>query len=104
MAKASTVDVTVHYEEVGRLLRSDAVHDLLDIDARAVAADARGRAPKDTGRGARSINSAVVLTSDEWEALISWDQFHYYMYFSEKGSRQRPARPFLVPALRAAQH
>lgn len=103
MAK-STVDVTVDHDQIGRLLRSDAVHDLLKIDSQPIVDAARGRAPKATGRGAASIDSAVILTSDEWESLISWDQLHYYMYFSERPTRQRPARPFLVPALRAAQH
>lgn len=104
MPQSSTVEVTIHHDEVDHILRSGATHDMLTEAAIPIVQDARGRAPKATGRGSRSINSAVILKGDEWEALISWDQFHYYMYFSEKGDRYRPPHAFLVPALRAAQH
>jgi hypothetical protein len=100
---ASTVTTTVHHAVVDEILSSSATRLMLHDAARPIILDARGRAPKATGRGSRSIDSASVLSFGEWEELISWDQFHYYMYFSEKGSRQRPARPFLVPALQAAQ-
>jgi HK97 gp10 family phage protein len=102
MATAS-VQVDVDYDAVGRITRSGDVHDMLAAASLPVVFDARARAPKATGRGARSIHSAMVLTSDEWEALISWDQLHYYMYFNERGTRYRPPHAFLVPALKAAQ-
>lgn len=101
---ASTVEVTVHPEAVDDILSSSGTRQMLLEASRPIVADARGRAPKDTGRGARSIDSEIILKDGEWEALISWDQFHYYMYFSEKGDRQRPPHAFLVPALRAAEH
>lgn len=102
MPTRTSVQVTVDYDAVERLSRSDAVRDLLEEGVKPVVFDARGRAPKDTGRGARSIHSETVLTSDEWEAIVSWDQFHYYMYFAERGDRYRAPHPFLVPALKDA--
>lgn len=101
MAKAS-VQVDVDYDAVDRLTRSSEVHAMLADASLPIVFDARARAPKDTGRGARSIHSEMILTQDEWEAVISWDQIHYYMYYSERGTRQRPPHAFLVPALKAA--
>lgn len=60
---------------------------------------AAAHAPKNTGRGAASIRAEAVLDGPEWTARISWDRDHYYMYFRERGTRQLPARPFLVPTL-----
>lgn len=104
MATKSTVIVTTHDDEIDRLVASDDVHDMLFALSQPVVADARGRAPKATGRGARSIHSEMILTNEQWQAVISWDQFHYYMYFSEEGTKQRPPHAFLVPALRRAAH
>ena len=101
MAKSS-VQVIVDYDAVDRLTRSGEVYNMLYAASEPVVADARARAPKDTGRGARSIHSEMILTKDEWEAVISWDQHHYYMRFSELGDRQRPPHAFLVPAIKAA--
>jgi HK97 gp10 family phage protein len=103
MADSTSVQVTVNYDAVERLTRSGEAHDMLAAASMPVVFDARGRAPKDTGRGARSVHSEMVLTADEWESVISWDQLHYYMRFSELGTQQRPPHPFLVPALKAAQ-
>lgn len=97
-----TVQVTVDYDAVEQLSRSGAVRDMLADAATPVVYEARSRAPKATGRGARSIHSEMLLTSDEWEALISWDRDHYYMKFAERGDRYRPPHAFLVPALKDA--
>lgn len=104
MATKTQVVVTTHDDEIERLLTLEATHDMLYAQSQPIVMDARGRAPKATGRGARSIHSEMVLTTDQWEAVISWDQFHYYMYFNEAGTKERPPRPFLVPALRGAAH
>lgn len=84
------------------MMRSGATKDMLYDATAPVVDDAQGRAPKATGAGARGIHQELVLTADEWESLVSWDQDQFYMYWHEKGSRYLPARPFLVPALRAA--
>lgn len=102
MPTRSTVQVTVDYDAVDRLTRSSNVRSMLQDAIKPVVDDARGRAPKASGRGARSVHSELVLTSDEWEAIVSWDQFHYYMLFAERGDRYRPPHPFLVPALKDA--
>lgn len=97
----ANVQVTVHYDAIDRLAASGEVRDML-LDASApVVTLAKARAPKDTGAGAAGIHTEMVLTGQEWEALTSWDQEQFYMVFHEKGDRQLPARPFLVPALRA---
>jgi HK97 gp10 family phage protein len=98
----ASVQVDVDYDAVDRLTRSGDVYNMLSTAAQPVVFDARARAPKDTGRGAHSIHSEMILTPDEWEAVISWDREHYYMYFNERGTRYRPPHAFLVPALKAA--
>lgn len=102
MPGRSDVRVVVHHDAIQRLLTSDDARDMLRDASHPVVAEARARAPKDTGAGARRIHTEMVLDRDEWDALISWDREHFYLYWHEKGSRQLPARPFLVPALRAA--
>lgn len=102
MANVQDVQVTVHEDVIDRLLTSSNVHDMLLDASHPVVLQARTRAPKNTGAGAASIHTQMVLTGDEWEALTSWDQDHFYLMWHETGSRQLPARPFLVPALRAA--
>lgn len=102
MPTVEPVHVTVHLDAIERIMVSDDMRDELYTSVGPVVTDARSRAPHDTGLGAASIHAEMVLTSAEWEALVSWDQERYYMYFSEKGTRYMPARPFLVPALRAA--
>jgi len=100
----TSVQVNVDYDAIDRLTRSGSTHDMLAAASLPIVFDARARAPKKTGRGARSIHSEMILTSDEWQAVISWDQIHYYMYFNERGTRYRPPHAFLVPALKDAQH
>lgn len=99
---AEQVLVTVHHDAIDRLVSSGAVEQFLEDASRPVVQQAKARAPRDTGAGAASIHTEMILSSGEWQALTSWDQDHFYMYWHEKGSRQLPARPFLVPALRAA--
>lgn len=99
---ADRVDVIVHQDAIDRLEASGEVRDMLFDASHPVVLTAKARAPKATGQGAAHIHTEMVLTAGEWEALTSWDQDNYYMYWHERGSRQLPARPFLVPALRAA--
>lgn len=96
------VKVTVHDDAIDRLLAGDDVRSMLLDASDPIVLQARARAPHDTGLGAASIHTEVILTGGEWEALTSWEQERYYMRFHELGTRQLPARPFLVPALRAA--
>lgn len=63
--------------------------------AEAVVGHAQRRAPKDTGEGAKSIHAERV--GDHYR--VSYDKEHDYMRFSELGTRKRPARPFLRPAV-----
>lgn len=95
------VDVTVHYDTIARITGSGDVRDYLLDATHPVAVQAKARAPHNTGAGAAGIHTEMILTQGEWEALVSWEQEEFYMYWHEKGSRYLPARPFLVPALRA---
>lgn len=96
------VEVYVHQDAIDRLDASGEVRDMLFDASHPVVVAAKARAPKDTGRGAAHIHTEMILTAGEWAAFTSWDQDQFYMYWHERGSRQLPARPFLVPALRAA--
>lgn len=62
--------------------------------ADAVVSQARRLAPKDTGAGAASIHAEPTGGGFR----VSWDEDHFYMQYSELGSRRQPARPFLRPA------
>lgn len=102
MPDTGKVDVTVHNDAIDHMLASGDVRDMLYDATHPVVLQARSRAPHDTGAGAAGIHTEMILTQGEWIALVSWEQQEFYMYWHEKGSRKLPARPFLVPALRAA--
>ena len=66
------------------------------------AAKARMFAARDTGAGAESIRARLVgnyAGDARYAALVSWDQVHFYMRFSEFGTKFMPAHPALQPAL-----
>jgi HK97 gp10 family phage protein len=61
--------------------------------------EARRQAPKRTGAGARSIRALVRTMPDgSQEYRVTWDRDHFYMRFSEFGTKNKRARPFLTPA------
>lgn len=97
-----TVRVDVHEDAIERMVVSPDTRVMLLSAAQPVVNAAKSRAPRATGRGAEGIHAEVVLDGHELAALVSWEQEEFYMYWHEKGSRMLPARPFLVPALRAA--
>jgi hypothetical protein len=98
------VEVEVHEEVIRELLLSRETKTMLSGIGDEVARMAQALAPKKTGRGARSIHSDMEIVGDSWEAHVSWSWPNaFYMYWHELGSRQLPPRPFLVPALMAAQ-
>ena len=63
-----------------------------------IAADARADAPKDTGKGAASIDYEVGEDSKGAYVRVSWSKDRFYMLFSEVGTSKKSARPFLRPA------
>jgi HK97 gp10 family phage protein len=60
--------------------------------------DARLLAPRNTGKGAKSIRGWVKISRGNGVARVTWDKKHYYMRFHETGTRKMSARPFLRPA------
>lgn len=60
-----------------------------------IVAEMRRLAPKDTGEGAESIHAELDDSGDFYR--VSWDEAHFYMYFSEVGTGDEPARPFMRP-------
>ena len=97
------VHVDLYREEIRQLVVSDDTKNMVHDIADPVEHLAQVLAPKDTGRGARSIHTEMVLDGDDWEARISWTWPEtYYLYWHEQGSRELVPRPFLEPALRAA--
>lgn len=65
-----------------------------------IADDARRRAPKDTGKAARSIAPRIVR-STRHEVEIAIGPGHkegWYLIFHELGTSKLPAKPFLRPA------
>lgn len=93
-----TVRVDINQRELDALLRSPDARELLLEVSRPHVGEAQAAAPRRTGAGAESIHAEAVLEDGKWEALVSWDRRHFYMYFHEVGTRQLSARPFLVPS------
>lgn len=94
--------VIYHPEAERELLFSAGFRRALEQICDDIARDASIAAPKETGRGAKSIHGEVLASADGWEGRVSWTRDRYYMYMQEKGwtarGRKVPARPFLRPA------
>jgi HK97 gp10 family phage protein len=70
----------------------------LENIGKAIANDARAAAPKQTGKGARSIHHEVGVDSDGAYVRVSWSKEAFYMQFAELGTSKQNATPFLRPA------
>lgn len=75
----------------------DAQRVLRDLGEQVVS-DAQRDAPKRTGAGAESIHYEIDHDSKGSYVRIGWDKEHWYLIFSELGTSQTTARPFLRPA------
>ena len=60
--------------------------------------EARRRAPKRTGAGAKSIRVSSKIVDGAQQFQVSWDRDHFYMAFHEQGASGVRKRPFLKPA------
>lgn len=62
--------------------------------------EARRRAPKDSGAGAKSIRVERHYDRSTRKVTyrVAWDREHFYMAFHELGTEKISARPFLRPA------
>lgn len=65
--------------------------------AEMLAAEARRRAPKKTGKGAASIHAEKRGRGQ----AVSWDEAHDYMRFPEFGTEDMPPQAFLRGAVKA---
>jgi HK97 gp10 family phage protein len=89
------VRVVLYQSEIERIVKDEAVRQLLLAEGRDLADASARAAPKATGAGADSIRAETILDGDSWEARVAWDREHFYMYFHQKGTRYLPARPFM---------
>jgi HK97 gp10 family phage protein len=96
--------VRLYEHEILQLGDSAAAAELTLQAAEGVALDARRGAPRNTGRGAESIQPWPGRDARGPYADVSWDQDHFYMSFHENGTHKQPARPFLGPALDRYMH
>lgn len=71
----------------------DAIRDEGMLDQ--IVDEMRRLAPENTGKGADSIDYELDESGEFWR--ISWGKAHFYMYFSEVGTDDEPARPFMRP-------
>lgn len=85
------VTVIVNSAEVKALARAEWMRTELQARSDAVAAQARGRAPRRTGAGAASIHGEVVSAGDGLEGRVSWDSAHAYMRFTHSHAIQDAA-------------
>lgn len=79
-------------------VRSD-VAALITRYAKLIAVDAKRRAPRDTGRGIKSIKAELERVLTDLAAEVHVHAF--WMRFIEKGTSRLTARPFLIPAFEA---
>ena len=86
------VTVIVHHAEIKVLPRAGWMRPEMQTRADAIAAQARGRAPRRTGAGAASIHGEVVDAGDGFEGRVSWDIAHDYMRFQHSHAIQDAAR------------
>lgn len=103
MARVPDPTFIYHADVEREILFSGQARDLVDRVGTIIAREAADDAPKDSGAGARSIQSVPRLTPDGWQARVSWTRRHYYLYMHEKGWQYRPAKPFLRPAIDRAR-
>jgi HK97 gp10 family phage protein len=100
-----TTRVDYHESAERELAMSGNMRDLMRHIGNGIARDARAHAPvgHPSHGGAASIHAVTDLSPRGWEVKVSWSPSHYYMSFSEVGSRYMHARPFLRPALERAR-
>jgi HK97 gp10 family phage protein len=87
----------------GRALERDLAYNpdvtaALNKIAKALADDARALAPKQTGKGARSIDHEIGFDEKGAYVRVSWSKEAFYMQFAEFGTSRQAATPFLRPA------
>lgn len=77
-----------------------AIKKAVEESAEAVKADTARDVPKDSGNLGRKVD--VKYQDDGFTATVGWhDPDDYYARYLEAGTRRRPARPSLGPALEA---
>lgn len=96
---AAGVSVLTNFAEIQATLLEPWFGELLEAYGQQVATRARANAPKRSGAGAASIHVEVVIERGELVALISWDETHAYMRFTDLGTRYISARHYLEQAL-----
>ena len=93
------VRVVVRHDQIEQLVREASLREGMLAAAAPVVDVARAGAPHRTGRGAGTIHAEAALLDGEWDALVSWSQLGFYMYFQDVGTRRLPARRFLEHAV-----
>jgi HK97 gp10 family phage protein len=93
----SSYTVDIDAAAIAKLATSEAVMAAIaesgELDV--IVAEMRRLAPKDTGKGAESINWELDPSGEFFR--VTWDKAHFYMYFFEVGTVLIPARPFARP-------
>lgn len=92
-----------NFDELGRRARNQVIRKGLRAAGRPVVDEARRRAPRRTGKGARAIRSEVVIKGESAEVRVGVSKRRYYLKFHETGTRHHRAQPWLKPALLAAK-
>jgi HK97 gp10 family phage protein len=90
---------TINFDEkaLAKLATSEAVMEAMaesgELDV--IVAEMRRLAPRDSGKGAESIDWELDESGEFFR--ISWGKDEFWMYFSEVGTVLQPARPFMRP-------
>lgn len=92
------MSVDFNRKAVEQVMRDPKLARELLADGWKIAEVAAQLAPKDTGRGARSIRAELVKGRGDPEVRVSWDVSAFWMGFQELGTEERSARPFLRTA------
>lgn len=87
------------FEELSVKAQRSALRKAARAAVKPIIQDARTKAPKRTGKAAKSIHASIKGTNGKVEAKIGPRPKYFYLQFHELGTSKMSARPFLRPAL-----
>lgn len=100
MATRAEVRFVANPRAVEQLLHDEGMRRMISRVGVAAKREVAARAPRRTGKLAKSVRYKLVETPDGWVASVNFGRF--YGRFYEFGTSKTPARPFLRPGVRAA--
>lgn len=98
---AGMLELSLELEELAQAAGPERRRQALQTGAEIIVADARNRAPVDTGLLQRE---GIAFSIEDETANIGWTKSGYYGQFLENGTSKMQARPHLRPAYEAKKN